>query len=320
MERDGAERDDRAVRKARLVAGMQRGLPWRATAAAAAVPVSRSTAYRLRQRAHVEGDGASGAFRDGRRGHASKMRAPIIAWLDAYCRGAPTVSGPAVQAALRERFGLGVSVRHINRVRAALGVSSVPRGRAARGAGGKCAPAAPPSVSPQPEWRDGAGGLLLLAAAHETDLLPALDAAVLRDDGSAAHPRTARARTLLLTLLFLNAAGLRRTWDLRGYAGDGLALLTGRGRAYGYRHAERFLAHLARAGTADPFTDALAAWTTTLWQPTSPADGAAPPPTFCLGPAPSPRPRGRARGRAAPDQDGGAVGDYALILSGCRAS
>ena len=280
MERDGAERDDRAVRKARLVAGMQRGLPWRAAAAAAAVPVSRSTAYRLRQRAHVEGDGASGAFRDGRRGHASKMRAPIIAWLDAYCRGAPTVSGPAVQAALRERFGLGVRVRHIDRVRAALGVSSVPRGRAARGAGGKCAPR---------------GAAL-------------------------AHPRTARARTLLLTLLFLNAVGLRRTWDLRGYAGDGLALLTGRGRAYGYRHAERFLAHLARAGTADPFTDALAAWTTTLWQPTSPADGTAPPPTFCLGPAPSPRPRGRARGRAAPDQDGGAVGDYALILSGCRAS
>ncbi len=60
MERDGAERDDRAVRKARLVAGMQRGLPWRAAAAAAAVPVSRSTAYRLRQRAHVEGDRETG--------------------------------------------------------------------------------------------------------------------------------------------------------------------------------------------------------------------------------------------------------------------
>ena len=30
---------------------------------------------------------------------------------------------------------------------------------------------------------------------------------------------------LLLTLLFLGAVGLSRTWDLRGYTADGLALL-----------------------------------------------------------------------------------------------
>jgi hypothetical protein len=60
---------------------------------------------------------------------------------------------------------------------------------------------------------------------------------------------------------------LRRTWDLRSYTGDALALLTGRGWAYGYRHVERFLAWLARAGAADPLTDALACWTTQLWQP-----------------------------------------------------
>ncbi len=72
---------------------------------------------------------------------------------------------------------------------------------------------------------------------------------------------------------------MRRTRDLRGYAGDGLALLTGRGRAYGYHHVERFLSDLARTSAADPLTDALAAWTTTLWQPVSSA-AAAPPPTF----------------------------------------
>ena len=74
-------------------------------------------------------------------------------------------------------------------------------------------------------------------------------------------------QTLLLTLLFLAAAGLRRTWDLRSYTGDALALLTGRLWAYGYRHVERFLALLARAGAAEPLTDALARWTTQLWQP-----------------------------------------------------
>ncbi|NTU85432.1 MAG: hypothetical protein HGA45_39775 [Chloroflexales bacterium] len=74
---------------------------------------------------------------------------------------------------------------------------------------------------------------------------------------------------LLLTLLFLPVAGLRRTWDLRSYSGDALALLTGRGWAYGYRHVERFLAWLAHAGAADRFTNALARWTTQLWQPAS---------------------------------------------------
>jgi len=62
---------------------------------------------------------------------------------------------------------------------------------------------------------------------------------------------------LLLTLLFLNAVGLRRTWDLRGYVGDALALLTGRDRAYGYRRVEHVLSDLARAGSADPLTDAM---------------------------------------------------------------
>lgn len=72
---------------------------------------------------------------------------------------------------------------------------------------------------------------------------------------------------LLLTLLFLGAVGLHRTWDLRGYAADGLALLTGRTRAYGYRYTEAFLSQVARAGGAERFTDALACWATQLWHP-----------------------------------------------------
>jgi hypothetical protein len=61
---------------------------------------------------------------------------------------------------------------------------------------------------------------------------------------------------LVLTLLFLGVVGLRRTWDLRGYTGSGLALLSGRNRAYGYCHTERLLSQMARANQAEPLTDA----------------------------------------------------------------
>jgi len=72
---------------------------------------------------------------------------------------------------------------------------------------------------------------------------------------------------LVLTLLFLGVVGLRRTWDLRGYTGDALALLTGRKRAYGYFHTERLLSLMAQANQAELLTDALAAWTAELWHP-----------------------------------------------------
>ena len=61
---------------------------------------------------------------------------------------------------------------------------------------------------------------------------------------------------LVLTLLFLAAVGLRRSWDLRGYSGEALGMLTGRQRAYGYAHVERFLTHVAAAGGAEVLTNA----------------------------------------------------------------
>ncbi len=70
---------------------------------------------------------------------------------------------------------------------------------------------------------------------------------------------------LVLTLLFMNLVGVQRTWDLRSYSGDGLGLLTGRVRAYGYIHTERFLAQMAQAGAAEGLTDLLAEWTHRLW-------------------------------------------------------
>ncbi len=71
---------------------------------------------------------------------------------------------------------------------------------------------------------------------------------------------------LLLTLLFFGVAQVQRTWDLRSYTGDTLALLTGRSRAYGYFFTERFLADVARSNGAEVLTGALARWTTHLWQ------------------------------------------------------
>jgi hypothetical protein len=59
--------------------------------------------------------------------------------------------------------------------------------------------------------------------------------------------------------------GVERTWDLRSYTADGLALLTGRKRAYGYYYTEAFLSQLAEAEGSQRWTDALAHWTTELW-------------------------------------------------------
>jgi hypothetical protein len=94
-----------------------------------------------------------------------------------------------------------------------------------------------------------------------------------------AHSTRASRERLLLTLLFLNAVGLRRTSDLCSYTGVGLAVLTKRQRAYGYRHTERFLAQVARAGGDEALTDALAAWTARLWSLEQPKPGQ-PPPAF----------------------------------------
>lgn len=111
--------------------------------------------------------------------------------------------------------------------------------------------------------------MLLLATATETGLLTQLEQALPNATVSAQPPlggSSAAVRLrLLLTLLFLGAVGLHRTWDLRGYTADGLALLTGRKRAYGYRYTEAFLSQVAHFDGAERLTDMLAHWTSSLW-------------------------------------------------------
>ena len=111
---------------------------------------------------------------------------------------------------------------------------------------------------------------MLLAAATETKLIAQLCEALPTESATARPPlagsSAALRQRLLLTLLFLGAVGLHCTWDLRGYTADGLALLTGRRQAYGYRYTEAFLSQVAHSDGAERLTDALARWTTQLWQ------------------------------------------------------
>lgn len=96
-----------------------------------------------------------------------------------------------------------------------------------------------------------------------------------------AHSQPETLRCQLLTLLFLEAVGLRRTWDLRGYSGQALALLTNRRLAYGYRHIERFLAELARMRADEVLTQVLAGWTASLWK-RQPASADSPVPVYYI--------------------------------------
>lgn len=105
--------------KARLVAEMDAGATWDDAAATAGLLVSRATAYRLWLRAWREGPDA---FEDGRHGHPAKLRSELQHWLLDTCHAAPHTPSHVLQARIQEHFGLTISVRHLNRVRAALGV------------------------------------------------------------------------------------------------------------------------------------------------------------------------------------------------------
>lgn len=123
---DDAQRQEA---KAKLATAMVYGCFWEDAARWAGVQTSRSAAYRLRQAFCAGGEEA---LRDGRHGHPSKLRGPVRQWVEEYCRGAPGTPSRVVQTALLERFGVHVTIGHLNHVRAALGV-----GNRAQGAGGK---------------------------------------------------------------------------------------------------------------------------------------------------------------------------------------
>jgi putative transposase len=85
-----------------------------------AVPMHRTTVYRLLKRVQSEGEQA---LTDGRHGHSVKLRGEVLAFVVECCQTNPALSSPAVQRALQERFALAVSVSQLNRVRASLGLT-----------------------------------------------------------------------------------------------------------------------------------------------------------------------------------------------------
>jgi transposase len=166
-----------------------------------------ATVYRLLKRVRAEGEMA---YRDQRHGHPIKLRGEVRTFLIQMCQATPSISSPLVQQALQERFGLSISVSQLNRVRASLGLSRrrMPREKKSS-----------PFRANEPGWQEGAGGLLLLAAATETRLITPFCEAFPTEGPTARPPLAASSaalrQRLLLTLLFLGAAGVPRTWDLR---------------------------------------------------------------------------------------------------------
>ncbi len=85
------------------------------------IQISRSAAYRLLQKVRSQGEAG---LQDGRHGHPAKLREPVQQWLKDYCHAAPGTPSHTVQQALANRFGIRVSISHLNATRAALGLGS----------------------------------------------------------------------------------------------------------------------------------------------------------------------------------------------------
>jgi transposase len=115
------ERNGSQITREQLVTAMLEGQTWRQVSTDFPLPMKRAMAYRLLHAVRTKGEIA---LQDGRHGHPSKLRGEARAFLEACCREAPCTPSPTLQAALRERFDLQVSVSQINRVRAVLGVSN----------------------------------------------------------------------------------------------------------------------------------------------------------------------------------------------------
>jgi transposase len=218
--------EDAQAAKAHLVTLMQMGYSWQKAATTAGLQISRSTVYRLRHSVQTRGEEA---FQDGRQGHPTKLREAVLQRLIATCRANPQMSSREAQAELQEQFDIHVSIGHLNRVRARLGLgnrvgrtkknskrSLLLLDRSSKKALALC------SSSP-------------LRTRHvcSTRFVQALLSCASHAPLRLAHLSSSSRQSLLRTLLFLGVAGLSRTWDLFGYTGDALGLLTGRARAYG---------------------------------------------------------------------------------------
>lgn len=116
----------RQAAKREIVRQMEQGAKASLARTQSAVPMHRTTVYRLLKRVQHEGEQA---FADGRHGHPSILRGEVLAFLVESCQASLSVSSSAVQRAIVERFGFAPSISQLNRVRARLGLSRQPAPR-----------------------------------------------------------------------------------------------------------------------------------------------------------------------------------------------
>jgi transposase len=112
--------DEQRTAKQQVLAAFEHGCSVQTLLSTTSVPLHRATLYRLRQRFQTDPETA---LSDGRHGHPSKLRGDVRAWLEGYCQAAPGCTSRTIQTALYERFAVRVSIAHLNRVRASLGLS-----------------------------------------------------------------------------------------------------------------------------------------------------------------------------------------------------
>lgn len=105
--------------KRQMLLLMQAGMSWQEAANNVGIQTSRSTAYRWLAAFRTRGDEA---LHDGRHGHPAKLREPVLKLLEERCRSHPQMASTHLQAELQERFGVTISITHLNRVRAASGL------------------------------------------------------------------------------------------------------------------------------------------------------------------------------------------------------
>jgi transposase len=109
--------------KRQIIEQIEQGASVQEARAQASIPMHPATVYRLLKRVRAEGETA---YTDQRHGHPIKVRGEVRTFLIEVCQATPSVSSPAVQRAIQERFGLALSVSQLNRVRASLGLSRRP--------------------------------------------------------------------------------------------------------------------------------------------------------------------------------------------------
>ena len=123
--------EEQRVVKQQILAAFEHGCSVPDLLSTTAVPLHRATVYRLHQRFQTDPETA---LSDGRHGHPSKIRGDVRAWLEAYCQATPGCTSRTVQTALSERCGVRVSIAHLNRVRATLGLRRRTLGRGKKSA------------------------------------------------------------------------------------------------------------------------------------------------------------------------------------------